>query len=241
MERFNSYIIRRPNDASPAFCAKCGVDKPISEYYQHSIRNDGAVRYRPYCRSCRRAGPRTTWSRPVHEKIIKTGVQICKKCGVEKRVDDFYANGCFKDGVKKYRSTCKQCVMIKFSENSSKIYKTKAQKRSSSPKNFISSILNHAVQRKTRLGFDIDLIYLMRLYDDQNGKCAISGVEMTYKAGSGRVNTNISIDRIDSSKGYLRGNVQFVCDVVNRMKQDMDQKEMYGWCEKILRFADVKL
>jgi len=60
---------------------------------------------------------------------------------------------------------------------------------------------------------------------------------MTYKAGSGRVNTNISIDRIDSSIGYVRGNVQFVCDVVNRMKQDLPQKELLMWCKRILGTA----
>lgn len=60
---------------------------------------------------------------------------------------------------------------------------------------------------------------------------------MTYKAGAGRVNTNISIDRIDSSVGYVRGNVQFVCDVANRMKQDLSHKELLVWCKKILDAA----
>ena len=241
MQRFNSYIIRPEGDNSPAFCPKCGQDKPISEYYRHSVRGDNAIRYRPYCKNCRKAGPRAIWSRPVHAEIIKSGRQVCKHCNTEKSIEEFYANGCFKDGVKKYRSTCKSCVLEKSAEKSSAIYKTKAQKRSSSPKNFISGVLNHAVRRKRHLGCDIDLIYLMNLYEKQEGKCAISGVEMTYMAGFGRTSTNISIDRIDSSKGYLRGNVQFVCDVVNRMKQDMAQKELYDWCEKILRFANGKL
>ena len=58
---------------------------------------------------------------------------------------------------------------------------------------------------------------------------------MTYVAGSGRV--NISIDRIDSSVGYVRGNVQFVCDVVNRMKQELIQEELLLWCKRILGVA----
>lgn len=60
---------------------------------------------------------------------------------------------------------------------------------------------------------------------------------MTYIAGSGRVNTNISIDRIDSKRGYVRGNVQFVCDVVNRMKQDLPQADLRLWCGRILEHA----
>jgi hypothetical protein len=60
---------------------------------------------------------------------------------------------------------------------------------------------------------------------------------MTYSAGVGRLNTNISLDRIDSSVGYVRGNVQFVCDVVNRMKQDMPRSELLVWCARILKAA----
>jgi hypothetical protein len=122
-----------------------------------------------------------------------------------------------------------------------KIYKTKAEKRSSSPKNFISGILNHAAKRKQHLGFDLDLVYLVRLYESQGGKCAISGVEMTYLAGNGKVNTNISIDRIDSSKGYTRDNVQFVCDMVNRMKSNMSLSELRWWCERIIGIKDEKV
>lgn len=81
----------------------------------------------------------------------------------------------------------------------------------------------------------------MDLYERQEGLCALSGVKMTYTAGSGRVSTNISIDRIDSSKGYLRGNVQFVCGVVNIMKQDMQQKDLYSWCKAILEHSSGKV
>lgn len=234
MQRFNSYIIRSDGDESPAFCAKCGQDKPPSAYYAHSKRQDGATRYRPYCKECRVKGGRKNWARPVHAAVLAADSQICKICRVDKPLENFYANGCFADGIKKYRSRCKSCVLTKAAQNHLKLYCTKAQKRSASPKNFISGILNHAARRKQNLGFDLDLVYLLQLYEQQQGRCALSGVEMTYKAGAGRVNTNISIDRIDSSMGYVRGNVQFVCDIANRMKQDLSQKELLVWCERIL-------
>jgi len=234
MQRFNSYIIRHPEDSSSAFCPKCGVDKPLSAYYTHSKREDGAVRYRPYCRSCRSSGGRKNWPRPIHTALLAAGVQKCKICNVEKPLEDFYANGCFADGTKKYRSRCKLCVLELAKESSPILCANKAKKRSSSPKNFISGILNHAAKRKQHLGFDIDLIYLLNLYEQQQGRCALSGVPMTYLAGNGRVATNISIDRIDSSAGYVRGNVQFVCNVVNRMKQDLPQNEFFVWCRRVL-------
>jgi hypothetical protein len=235
MQRFNSYIIRHAGDNSLAFCAKCAQDKPPSAYYVHSKRADGATRYRPYCKECRIKGGRKNWARPIHSAIVESNAQTCKICNVNKSLSEFYANGCFPDGTKKYRSRCKTCVLARVKQEQSKIYMSKSQRRSSSPKNFISGILNHAAKRKQHLGFDIDLVYLLELHKKQRGLCALSGVEMTILAGSGRVNTNISIDRIDSSLGYVRGNVQFVCDIVNRIKQDLSQEELYKWCNLILK------
>lgn len=234
MQRYNSYIVRAAGDDAPAFCAKCGQDKPPSAYYAHSMRQDGATRYRPYCKACRVKGGRKNWARPVHAAILAADAQTCKICNIDKPLREFYANGCFADGTKKYRSRCKSCVLTKAKQEQPKLYLSKSQRRSSSAKNFISGILNHASQRKQNLGFDIDLVYLLELYASQKGICALSGVEMTYIAGQGRVGTNISIDRIDSSVGYVRGNVQFVCDVVNRMKQDLSQTDLFVWCKRII-------
>lgn len=238
MEITRSYIIRPDGDVSPAYCHKCGKDQPIEQYYRHSIRHDGAVRYRPYCKSCRTVGGRKHWSRPVYEAIISSGEQTCKFCNTKKPLDQFYSNGCFADGLKKYRVRCKSCVLEKAKTDQPFLYKGKAERRSASPAVFIAAILNHAAKRKQSLGFDIDIGYLLWVYEGQSGLCAVSGVKMTHIAGSGRVLTNISIDRIDSTKGYLRGNVQFVCDIVNRMKSDMSQAELLSWCRNILRAAN---
>ena len=241
MERLNAYIIRRPEDLSPAYCVKCGVDRDISHYYKHSVRSDGAVRYRPYCKACRIKGPRSNWARPVHAAMLAAGQQTCRYCRKTKPLDCFYANGCFKDGTKKYRSRCKACVLELSKRKQPQVYKSKSERRSSSPKNFISGILNHAAKRKQHLGFDLDLGYLMHLYAEQRGLCALSGVEMAYAAGQGRTATNISIDRIDSAVGYVRGNVHLVCDIANRMKQDLSVADLRTWCKRILGVSGEKI
>lgn len=56
---------------------------------------------------------------------------------------------------------------------------------------------------------------LVSLYHQQDGKCAIAGVEMCHQFG--QPNT-ISIDRIDSAFGYTPGNVHLVCQWVNLAK-----------------------
>lgn len=241
MTKYNAYIIRHPGDESPAFCPKCNQDKTPDNYYAHSRRGDGAVRYRAYCKACRVKGERKNRARPVHTAILDSGVQECKFCGGVKPLSAFYSNGCFADGTTKYRTRCKDCVLDLSKIQQPKAYKTKAQRRSSSPKNFIAGILNHAAKRKQHLGFDIDIVYLLGLYEKQHGLCALSRIPMTYTAGAGRVGTNVSIDRIDSAVGYVRGNVQFVCDVVNRMKQDLSEVQLLQWCQHIIGAANEKV
>jgi hypothetical protein len=57
---------------------------------------------------------------------------------------------------------------------------------------------------------------------------------MTHVRGSGKVMTNVSIDRIDSSIGYERGNVHLVCYVVNMMKHTMSVDQLVWWCEQVI-------
>ena len=75
------------------------------------------------------------------------------------------------------------------------------------------------------------------LFKQQNGKCAISGVELIvaktileHKKGC----STISLDRIDSSKGYEPGNVQWVHKVVNWMKHELSSSEFMTWCKIIV-------
>ena len=85
---------------------------------------------------------------------------------------------------------------------------------------------------------DLDLEFIMYLWAKQNGKCAITGLDMTYKFYEGRVNTNVSIDRIDSSKGYTKDNVQLVCMVANQMKNDLTQSQLLDLCRMIITNND---
>jgi hypothetical protein len=51
-------------------------------------------------------------------------------------------------------------------------------------------------------------------------------IKLVYAIGEGRSAGSLSLDRIDSSKGYVRGNLRFVSDRANRMKSDMSDAEL---------------
>lgn len=72
---------------------------------------------------------------------------------------------------------------------------------------------------------------IWKLYEDQGGVCALSGVPIKW-ADKGLTAT-VSIDRIDSSEGYILENVQLVHKDVNFMKQQFDQEYFINMCKAI--------
>ena len=87
---------------------------------------------------------------------------------------------------------------------------------------------------KFRIKNNLTIDNLMNLYNRQRGICAISGLPMTSINGRGIIETNVSIDRIDSDKGYELDNVQLVRCRVNKMKSDMSIEELLYYCNNII-------
>ena len=62
----------------------------------------------------------------------------------------------------------------------------------------------------------------------KDNKCPIMRHELTI---GGDRRTSPSLDRIDSSKGYHADNIQVVCDLANKMKQNATTKELERFCK----------
>lgn len=84
---------------------------------------------------------------------------------------------------------------------------------------------------------DIDVVYLKELWEKQNGICPYTGIKMilpettTHNVRSPK---KASLDRIDSSKEYVRGNVEFVCCAVNLAKNSFTRDEMKEFFSEIV-------
>ena len=73
--------------------------------------------------------------------------------------------------------------------------------------------------------------YLDRLFKEQNGVCAITGDSLDD------INKS-SLDRINSNKPYIEGNVQWVTVQANRSKHILSMQELYEFCQKVLNHAN---
>lgn len=76
---------------------------------------------------------------------------------------------------------------------------------------------------KSKHTVEITLVELHQLWDSQNGQCAITQMPMTFKRNDPYA---ISIDRIDSTIGYTRTNVQLVCQWVNFAKNKLSNDQI---------------
>lgn len=97
-----------------------------------------------------------------------------------------------------------------------------------------SAIKKSAEKRK--ISFEITIEYIWDLFLIQDRKCALTGEEIYFqKRRSDESDLTASLDRIDSSIGYIEGNVQWVHKKINQIKWDLNIEELVIWCKKIIK------
>jgi hypothetical protein len=185
-------------------------------------------------------------------------MKICIECKKEKELEQFYqAKGC-KDGLRKIckecivkRQTlkrnilkgtfnkserfCTRCSNIKNNsmfiddkirvcnacqERGKKYYEKKAETLEQKFKNWERG----AARRKIEFNLTYDDIVILPFV------CYYTNKDLTLKRH--QPNT-VSLDRIDSSKGYIKGNVVLCCSIINFMKQEFDVKDFVDYCKLV--------
>lgn len=151
--------------------------------------------------------------------------KTCTVCGEDKQIHLFYERP---DGS--IEPTCRACRRI-----------AEQKTQNNSPRDYLRNTVAKAKYgaKKRGLAFDIDIDKVMHIWHEQGGRCALSGVLMqAAKDGKGRKgkDMNVSLDRIDQDKGYLFSprNVQLVCLRVNLMKHNMEEHDLFWWCQNIV-------
>ena len=81
--------------------------------------------------------------------------------------------------------------------------------------------------------FDISIEYAWDLFISQNKKCALSGLDIVLSP-SEKFETTASLDRMDSSLGYIYGNIQWLHKSVNNLKGIMSNRDCISLCLKIV-------
>lgn len=153
-------------------------------------------------------------------------VQECKRCGEIRPLSDYHVNN---------KNKCKHCVQELKSEKMENV------------NTFLKNKWQRAKDRakKDNIEFAIESDQVKYKYWVINrGECALTGIHMTHKLSpklgdeKEKFPFNISIDRIDSTKGYTYENIQLVCWCVNSAKSDMDQDDFIQMCGKVWEYQN---
>lgn len=80
-----------------------------------------------------------------------------------------------------------------------------------SPARWLKHLLK-STRGRAKHPVEIDVAYLRNLWQEQDGKCAVSGLSLEFTANNVCA---ASIDRRDCSLGYVPGNVVLTCQWVN--------------------------
>lgn len=124
------------------------------------------------------------------------------------------------------------------------LYKKLDLRKFLTEKHWIKDIYTRARIRARlyKVNFDLTLDQMFKRWEKHKRKygkrCAYTGQTLTFVRGAGRVTwSNISLDRLNPSKGYIFNNIVFCTSEFNRKKNDLSIKD----CKAILKvYKDFK-
>jgi len=199
----------RTQEQEPVFnskkCSRCKIEKSIQEFYINISKKDKLGDCCKICHSIREKEKRKRYKQ--QQNVIITGTKTCSGCKVEKSVNEFYRNKTNKSWL---HSICKSCSNI-----------SDRKKRISNP---LKTLLLDCKKRCKQMGMKFEITEKDLNIPDI---CPVLGIPLEHSIGKGkRTDNSPTIDRIDNTKDYIKGNVIIVSWRANRLKSDSTLPEL---------------
>jgi len=147
---------------------------------------------------------------------------VCSTCRRELPIIEFHKDS----SSKGHYSICKHC-------------------RSMDGRRILNDLLSNAKRRAAKHGLPCSITRddIVELNTRQDGKCVYTGIALNWEvAPMGRQRVcppdRVSLDRIDSSGGYVSGNIQLVTDFVNRIKCWYPEDDVIRFCRLVIQNHD---
>ena len=92
---------------------------------------------------------------------------------------------------------------------------------------------------KTAVDFTVTIEDMWQLFLEQDRCCALTGLPLHFVSRKSRSlgEQTASLDRIDSSCGYIPGNMQWVHKDINLMKNTLSQKRFIQMCALVTKYC----
>lgn len=87
--------------------------------------------------------------------------------------------------------------------------------------------------RRRGMKFNLSMEYLWDLFIQQDRKCKMTSWPLKFGNYYHKIETTASLDRINSKKGYIKGNVQWLHKDINKMKLAKSDEEFINMCRAV--------
>lgn len=158
--------------------------------------------------------------------------KICSRCKLNLPVCAFYPR---RNRASKYQSQCKSCEK-KYHKNYTKrdnpsrsSEARKAYRRNNPSVMLFTNAKLRAKQKGWEFNIDRSDLVVPKL-------CPVLGIELIPGAGCSSPNSP-TVDRLDNTKGYIKGNVAVISRRANHLKNDSnlaELKKIVAWWESLL-------
>lgn len=138
-------------------------------------------------------------------RCVHIFVKVCRICSSELKEENLCVHSIYK-GHKIFRNVCLSCKKNQDNEGHRK------NRHRNIRKFMLRSTMNRAKKKSIEFNLTIDDIVVPE-------NCPILGISLNVNDGFAKDNSP-SIDRIDPSKGYVKGNCCVISYKANRMKQE---------------------
>lgn len=217
------------NDVIYKLCTKCKKYKPMTSKF-FPRRNNVKCGYGSHYKECEKEKESKRIRIP---SFNENGELYCHVCKTYKDVSEFYKGEKYicRQG---YSRECKDC------EKERKKIKRATQEINDRDR-FLSRLLSGCKTRalKNNIPFDLTKEQLIELFEKQNGKCALSNLEMQTVIKAGKNPFNVSIDRIKPGRAYSLSNIRLVCNSINTMRSNLSDEEFLSFCKAVVDYLSI--
>lgn len=137
---------------------------------------------------------------------------------------------------KKWRDANREVInernRIRYEENPEVFYGRRVKSDNSHPAAaLLANARRNALRKHYDFNLDLEDIHIPEM-------CPLLKIPMGMARGQGHTWDAITIDRIDSAKGYVKGNVQVLSRKANMMKSNATKAELIQFAKSILEWYD---
>ena len=195
-------------------CSSCTQDRPLADFAPRPASQDG---FCGYCRNC--ATKRSNANRKKRAEV-DPGASVRKSRSYYER------------NAERQREKARRWRELNPAKAREIGTKSLLARRASRWQEILVASARATIKTDKYGPSDLDVVYINELYEKQGGRCYWLGLPLVASTMK-RDPRRPSLDRLDSSKGYVRGNVVLACQFANMGRSTLAASDFSAFVDEM--------